>query len=149
MEIKNTCIKCNTETTSKIYCRACIKLIKESRQDKAEDDKCKCTNCRCFKPLDSFITKKQLVTCLDCRIMKKQKNNKKEDQTEQADTEAAEIKILHKQQYKTEYKHKLNNILQYLKTKYNILETIEDLQQINITEQEDLETQTTTEAEED
>jgi hypothetical protein len=149
MEIKNTCIKCNTETTLKRYCRQCIALIKESRLDKEDKDKCKCGNCRCFKPLDSFIAKKQLLTCLDCRIMKNPKKNKNEDQTEQTDTEQPEIKILHKQKYKQEYKHKLTNILQYLKTKYNILETIEDLQQINITEQEDLETHTTTEAEED
>ena len=139
----NTCLKCNTslkDTKLKRYCRPCIGLIKDARLDKDDEDKCKCTNCRCFKPLDSFSTKQKLVTCVDCRTRKNNKtpkekeNNKQQEEQEREDSEPEEIKTLHNQKYKTQYTHKLKNILQYLKNKYNILETLEELEKKDNTE---------------
>ena len=73
MENKDNCITCNTSltyTSVNIYCRPCITLKKEARIDNDEEDKCKCYNCRCYKPHNSFITKTIVQTCLECRSRK-------------------------------------------------------------------------------
>ena len=159
MSAKNiNCLKCDTslkDSSLKRYCRACIINIKENKKDKNIDNTCKCTNCKEFKNKDSFIQSKILLTCDTCRIRKNASNNRNnknikcKEPTEEDTPEDIIRTHPTTTNNKLKYRNRLQTILLYLKDKYNIIESMEQLENINKEEEEELDTQTTTDLEND
>ena len=135
MSINNLfCLKCNINlenTKLKRYCRECINTIKNDRQDMQDTNKCRCNKCRCYKPNEEF--KNILKNCKACRTRREHRTNKDNNNTDINDglEEDKDNKNIKKSITKVNYKSKLENILTYLKDKYKITETLEQLEDIN------------------
>ena len=135
MEIKNLfCLKCNItlqDTKLKRYCRNCINTIKSDRLDMRDIDKLCCAKCHCFRPNEQF--KNILKTCKQCRTRKEHRTYKDNTNTYIRDG-LEEITDKHNKTVitKVNYKSKLENILYYLKNKYAITETLQQLSDMEI-----------------
>ena len=144
MDLKNLlCLKCNVslqDTKLKRYCRNCITIIKNDRVDKQNENELCCKKCKCFKSNEHF--KNILLTCKTCRTRKEKQtdiNNTNKDIGDNIEkTELIEDKITKKSITKINYKSKLQSILIYLKTKYDITESIEHLETIDNTLSEEV-----------
>ena len=133
----NNCIKCNIQTPLKRYCRACIINKKIDRQDMQDINKCRCNRCRCYKLTEEFTN--IFKNCKQCRTRKENRlntdNNNKdikdglEEEDEEETTNKPNIK---KVITKVNYNSKLTNIIYYLKNKYAITETLQQLSDMEI-----------------
>ena len=130
------CLKCNTnlqDSKLKRYCRGCIITIKNDRQDTQDINKICCKKCRCYKPNEEF--KNILVTCKTCRTRKENrlnKDNNNKDIKDGLEEEGTTDKHIKKVINKINYNAKLEHILIYLKDKYAITETIQQLSDMEI-----------------
>ena len=137
MSINNLfCLKCNiTLENSKLkrYCRECINTIKLDRQDMHDINKLCCKKCHSFKPNEEF--KNILKTCKTCRTRKEHRLNTNNNNTDINDNLEEETTNNHNNKKvitKVNYKSKLQTILIYLKDKYAITETIQELADMEI-----------------
>jgi hypothetical protein len=128
------CLKCNItldQTNLKRYCRGCINTIKNERIQTEDINKLCCNKCRCYKSTEEF--KHILKNCKACRTRKENRitiNNNSNAIIE-------DVTINKNYNTKINYKSKLQSILVYLKDKYNITESIEHLEAIDIKLKED------------
>ena len=137
MEIKNIlCLKCNNSllgSNLKRYCRTCIITIKNDRIDTQDTDKICCKKCSCFKANEDF--RNILLTCKQCRTRKEHrinKDNTNKDIIDGLEEEQHENQSNKKSITKVNYKSKLQTILIYLKDKYAITETLDQLADMDI-----------------